>query len=119
VKLAQIAPGLEPMSHLFQQRCFNHALREAAAQCPGCGRFFCRECITEHEAKLLCAECVRRRTQRTAQRRSWWVACRRAWAALGGVVVAWLFFYLLGQVLLAVPSAYHEGTIWHEHWLGL
>src|SRR5580658_7631208 len=33
---------------LLDQRCFNHDLREAVAQCPSCKRFFCRECVTEH-----------------------------------------------------------------------
>ena len=36
------------MSNLIHQRCSNHPGREAAVRCPECGRFFCRECVTEH-----------------------------------------------------------------------
>jgi hypothetical protein len=43
------------MQDITQQRCLNHMLREAVARCPECSRFFCRECITEHEDKVLCA----------------------------------------------------------------
>ena len=46
------------MTALAHQRCFNHALREAAARCPGCGNFFCRECVTEHDDRVLCAACL-------------------------------------------------------------
>ena len=45
--------------NLLDQRCLNHSLREAAVQCPSCKRFFCRECITEHDDRVLLAEAVR------------------------------------------------------------
>lgn len=106
------------MRALLDQRCFNHAQREAAARCPGCGRFFCRECVTEHEGKLLCAACLRRAATPAHSQRGFWVGWGRAAAALGGLVIAWLFFYLVGQALLAVPSSYHEGTVWRDHWVG-
>ena len=32
--------------------------------------------------------------------------------ALAGLVVAWFFFHLLGEILLALPSSFHEGTLW-------
>ena len=47
-----------PLVNLSQQRCFNHTSREAVARCPECGRFFCRECITEHDDRVLCAVCL-------------------------------------------------------------
>ena len=46
------------MDDLLHQRCFNHMLREAVACCPECRRYFCRECVTEHEDKVLCAACL-------------------------------------------------------------
>ena len=46
------------MEDLVHQRCFNHMLREAVACCPECRRYFCRECVTEHEDKVLCAAYV-------------------------------------------------------------
>ena len=47
-------------SNLTFQRCFNHAAREAVARCPACGHYFCRECITEHDDRVICAACLRK-----------------------------------------------------------
>jgi hypothetical protein len=43
---------------LSQRRCRNHTERPAAGRCPLCAFFYCRECITEHDGRLLCAACV-------------------------------------------------------------
>jgi hypothetical protein len=43
-----------------EQRCRNHAVRTAAGRCPGCHFFYCRECITEHDGRMLCAACVQK-----------------------------------------------------------
>jgi hypothetical protein len=48
------------MQNLLLQRCFNHGMREAAARCPECGRFYCRECITEHDDRVLCSACLKK-----------------------------------------------------------
>lgn len=47
-----------PGKNLQRQRCFNHAEREATARCPVCKRDFCRECITEHNHRMLCRSCL-------------------------------------------------------------
>jgi hypothetical protein len=93
---------------LHLQRCFHHALREAAARCPSCGRFYCRECINEHQGRLLCASCLRRLLQAPPQKRRWPATVGRCAAALAGVVVAWLFFYVVGSLLIKIPSSFHE-----------
>jgi hypothetical protein len=89
------------------QRCSNHAGREAAARCPECRSFFCRECVTEHEGRVLCASCIRKLTAaRAAPNRS---LLRRLAGVLPlglGLLTAWLFFYLLGRsLLLRQPEA--------------
>jgi hypothetical protein len=93
-------------SRLTDQRCWVHEAREAAARCLSCRRFFCRECITEHAGQMICAECVARNLapQRARERSRTMV-----WAALalGGVLVAWLVFYYLGQGLAQIPSDFH------------
>lgn len=38
--------------------CFNHPERPAAARCPLCGVAFCRECVSEHNGRFLCASCL-------------------------------------------------------------
>lgn len=97
---------------LSAQRCFHHATREAAARCPYCLRYFCRECVTEHEGRLACAQCLRKIAEAEQARR------RRAMGAVGvltaaaGVLVAWAFFSLIARWLLTLPSEFHEGSIW-------
>jgi hypothetical protein len=105
------------MRNLSQQRCFNHSLREAAARCPGCGHFYCRECITEHDDRVICAACLRKLAKVPFTKRSGFVAVLRAVQVLAGVFVAWLFFYILGQFLLSVPSSFHDGTVWKPNWI--
>jgi hypothetical protein len=101
---------------IFRQRCFNHLGREAAARCPGCQRFYCRECITEHEDRVLCAKCVRDLATGSSTRGNrFGVVCRIAQLA-GATLVAWLFFYWVGQTLLSIDPSFHEGTLWKERW---
>lgn len=45
-----------------ERRCINHAGRAAAGRCPGCRFFYCRECITEHDGRMLCAACVQKQS---------------------------------------------------------
>jgi len=100
------------MADIALCRCFHHPAREAAGRCPSCGRFFCRECITEHEGRLVCAMCLAKRigSPSTKERSLAWLAV--AGRAAAGVLIAWLFFYLVGKLLLLVPSSFHEGTFW-------
>ncbi len=100
------------MRDLTYQRCLNHAEREAVARCPGCGRFFCRECVTEHEDRVLCAVCLRKAGRPPLLQRRGFAGGTRLAQCLAGLVVAWFFFYLIGEVLLALPASFHEGTLW-------
>jgi hypothetical protein len=82
------------------QRCANHPGREAAARCPRCRSYFCRECVTEHEDRVLCAACIRALT--ASQETAASPFLKRAATILPvslGVLTAWLFFYLLGRGL--------------------
>ena len=98
------------MNVLSRQRCANHIGREAVARCPSCARFFCRECVTEHEERLLCASCLGKLTAQEKPAR---------YSGAGNVVLlfcaffcAWLFFYWMGELLLLLPASFHEGTFW-------
>ena len=106
------------MQNLLYQRCFSHSNREAAARCPECGRFFCRECVTEHEGRVICATCLRKIVQPRLTQRPAFVVALRSVLGLAGLLTAWLFFYLLGQILLTMPSSFHEGTLWKSSLLG-
>lgn len=100
------------MPGLSQQRCFQHSLREAVARCPGCRRFFCRECVTEHEDRLLCAACLKKLAKIPLTRRSFFVHALRAAQLAFGIFLTVTFFYLLGRQLLAIPSTFHDGSVW-------
>ena len=104
------------MENLCQQRCFNHAMRESVALCPECRRCFCRECVTEHEDRVICGACLKKLARLPQARRQGLVRTLTTVECLFGVVTVWFFFYLLGQVLLTLPSSFHEGTVWQMHW---
>jgi len=99
-----------------RQRCANHPGREAAARCPDCRSFFCRECVTEHEGGVLCAACLRRRTAaRSAPQRRFLRRLAGLLPAVLGVLAGWLFFFLLGRALLLhQPEPPDEGSIASE-----
>lgn len=101
---------------LHLQRCFNHAAREAVARCPECGRHFCRECVSEHEDRLLCAGCLAKVAKRPLRQRGGFQLAARLAKAGVGLLVAWLFFYGLASVLMRIPTAYHQGSLWKPHW---
>src|SRR5262249_42842804 len=102
---------------LSHQRCFNHASREAVARCPECGRFFCRECVTEHQDRVVCASCLKTLAKVPFTRRGGWVGAGRVPPFAGGALLAWMFFYWVGQTLLQLPSSFHDGTLWQGTWL--
>jgi hypothetical protein len=104
------------MQSLTYQRCFNHATREAVARCPSCGHTFCRECVTEHDDKVICAACLRKLTHMPFSQRRGFATVVRGGQVVLGLVAAWLFFYLVGELLLTVPSSYHEATLWQPSW---
>ena len=96
---------------LSQQRCLHHPEREAAYRCPGCKRYYCRECGAEHDGRILCAACLKKLTlaQQTEKRR--WSRLAMAASPIAGLFIAWLFFFYLGQLLLSIPSSFHEGRL--------
>ena len=104
------------MDDLLHQRCFNHMLREAVARCPECRRYFCRECVTEHEDKVLCAACLAHKIDPAAFRLKRFSGVTRMIHFLLGSMLIWIFFYYVGQLLLALPSSFHEGTLWQIGW---
>jgi hypothetical protein len=103
------------MSNLHLRQCLNHDTREAVARCPECENFYCRECVAEHDDRLICAACLRKmlRAPETPGRplAAWFARV----AALGlSVMVGWLAFYLVGKILLSIPTRFHDGTLWQN-----
>src|SRR5215471_11171635 len=101
------------MNELIHQRCTIHWRREAAARCPECGRYFCRECITEHEGRVLCAGCLRKiMIPAIKRKRHPFRFLFQFGQLLLGILLLWLFFYYVGSILQAIPTSFHDGTLW-------
>lgn len=111
---------------LTRQRCWVHLEREAAARCPVCTHFYCRECVTEHEGRVICAPCLRKLLAATTARRDRINAGSRRVLMAGvrglqlfcSVGLAWCFFHLLGQWLLTTTDKFHEGEVWKQQLFG-
>jgi hypothetical protein len=88
-------------------QCFNHAERLAAARCPECGHSYCRECITEHDGRLVCAVCLRKHSPAGLQRRNWYKAIALPVMGVAALSASWLVFYTAGWWLeeITAPSA--------------
>lgn len=94
---------------LARQRCRIHPEREAVSRCPACRRFYCRECVTEHDGRLLCVQCLQAGTAVEAgpagTRWVLWTA-----VALLGLLVSFLVFYTTGYTLQQLPAATSRGA---------
>src|SRR4029434_10077323 len=97
------------MSSIALQRCWNHGTREAIARCPECGRSYCRECVVEHEDRIICNSCLAKLTQAAAKPARTWSfrPVLRSGAAFVGILVAWIIFFSLGRLMLAIPDDWH------------
>jgi hypothetical protein len=96
------------MGTLSLQKCLNHSDREAVARCPQCRSHFCRECVSEHQGRILCAQCLSKAASPKGAR-----TAARIWLPAGagaGIMLAWLFFLALGKILALIPAAYHDGA---------
>jgi hypothetical protein len=98
---------------LSARRCLVHPDREAAARCPVCHQYYCRECVVEHDARFLCAACLQKSIAADARHhklRFDWLSPLRL---LLGLVGAYLSFYVIEKILLLIPLNIYNGT-----WLG-
>jgi hypothetical protein len=100
------------MKNLTLQRCLNHERREAAARCPRCAGFFCRECVAEHDDQLVCARCLKLWLAAPEAGGPGRVRLARLAAAAAGLLLAWMLFYAFGYALLSIDTKVHDGTIW-------
>lgn len=96
------------MSGISHLRCFNHADREAVARCPQCSRTFCRECITEHEERVICARCLAALVSSPRSKLSHLGRLLGGAWCLMSFTVLWAVLYYLGKILLRIPANFHE-----------
>ena len=101
------------MNAALHPNCWNHETREAVCRCPECGRTFCRECVTEHEARLLCARCLETQAQSSGAAHRRKPGTTGVWMAVAGLFLAWILFYGAGQALILVTGRM-EQTAWQN-----
>ena len=104
------------VNNITHKRCFFHQEREAVARCPECLRFYCRECITEHDDRVICASCLKNQVKQSLLERyhfGWFYPVIRS---ASGIALLWIIFYFVGQLLLMLPVSFHDGTIWLKSW---
>jgi hypothetical protein len=90
------------VSTLALQRCLNHATRMAAARCPSCRSYYCRECVTEHDGRVICQRCLAALTQGATSPSSG--LALRSISAFAGLGLSWLCFYGIGQLLVRLGA---------------
>jgi hypothetical protein len=100
------------MTLLAAMRCSNHPNREAAARCVSCGGFFCRECSTEHDGRMTCANCLVASSGPAPAGRLKRLILNGS-PFLAGFLLIWLLFFLCGKGLISLPTSFHEGTLWN------
>lgn len=96
----------------LQHRCWNHEDREAVCRCPECGRSFCRECVGEHEQRLLCASCLKTAVPAPspAPRHRRWT---RPGLAVAGLLLAWIVWFCAGEAIMTWNGRW-EQTSWQR-----
>ena len=99
---------------MIHQRCFRHDGREAAARCPGCRRYFCRECVTEHDGRLLCAACVAGTVSRPRREGVLRRAMLGPAAAATGLLAAWGLYYGAARFVVEINPRLGEQR-WRPH----
>jgi len=104
------------MRNITHKHCFNHSQRMASARCPQCKRFFCKECITEHSGKVLCTACLSQTALTATDKHSHWAVLIHAIQFMIGLWLLWSFFYYFAQILLLIPTSFHEGSLWQSGW---
>lgn len=98
------------MTSLAHTRCYHHPEREAVARCPQCHRTFCRECISDHDGKALCSDClVENQLSPPRPIARWRQGLQRLAGATLGLTLCWFLFHLLAALLLKLPNEFHEG----------
>jgi len=105
------------MSPLSFQKCYHHSNREAVVRCPVCLKDYCRECVTEHDDRMLCTGCLKQYMKVVPGKSRRWIFSVVVFIQCSmGFFILWYGFFLLGKMLLATPSSFHEGTLWQSNW---
>lgn len=96
--------------NLATRRCLVHPDREAAARCPSCHQYYCRECVVEHESQFLCAACLQKSIEAGAKRSARHIDWLSPLRLVLGFAGAYISFYVIERILLLIPINLYNGT---------
>ena len=96
--------------NLAARRCLVHPDREAAARCPSCRQYYCRECVVEHDTRFLCAPCLQRAIEAAGIPRSAGLDWLCPLRLLLGFAAAYVSLYVIERILLLIPVNVYNGT---------
>jgi len=82
--------------------------------CPECSCYYCRECVVEHDDRLLCSSCLDKLFTPQTKKGFRFGFFAHLGQFLFGFLLLWFLFYSVSLALLATPSYFHEGTIWKK-----
>jgi hypothetical protein len=88
------------MGRLAAARCLNHEAREAVSRCPSCGNYFCRECVTIFEDRVICAACLTAVSGQHRETPKGGLGALGAVLGIGGLLSAWFVFYAAAWIIL-------------------
>ena len=103
-----------------KRTCGIHVEREAVAQCPSCRKFFCRECITEHDYQMICAGCLAallegKGDDETAQKRAGISGpVLTVVQVVSGVMLVWFVCFTIAELLRQLPPDLHSGSMFED-----
>ena len=76
--------------------------------CPGCTRFYCRECVSEHEGRYLCTTCLKNATGDTSTVQKARTFIRPLLKLSFAMLLLFAFFSILGDGLSKLPTLFFE-----------
>ncbi len=84
--------------------CGLHPRRAAVAACNRCRRGFCRECIVEHQGRMLCPACIELlAAEATHSRVGIWLWIRVLLQSGFAIFAFYMVFYVLDRHLARIP----------------
>lgn len=94
------------MESILKKRCYNHSEREAVGLCRECGSFYCRECITEHDDRLICSDCLKKTRRSVLTKNKYSGKFIFGLQCVTGFFVSWIFFYYSGKMVIFISDLF-------------
>jgi len=91
----------------FQHACFIHGGREAVALCLECRRAFCRECVVDHDGRLICATCLTRLRHKPERAPGAFRSFLRTLGVAAALLLCWMIFYLGARAIVTTDTSRH------------